>query len=115
MVFKMKIRNGFVSNSSATAYIIINKTDSDKTVLDLAKETIHLFEAFKVEYDWHKDMTEKEFLKSAENRDEIFKPGENITAFGDEDGDTVGQVYDYMLRSEGESDSFIWRFHEWLR
>ena len=113
------IRLGFVSNSSSTAFTITNKTDKMLTLLDFAQETVHLVEEFNGEYGYSEN--EKNFLQSARDRvkngDETayIKPGKNEMGFGDEDGDLLGKVYDYMLRDGGSSKRFDWRFLEYWR
>ena len=115
----MKIRNGFVSNSSSTAFIITNISNEQKTLVDFVKETPKLIKQFREEYDWYQDnpeFTQENLIKSAEINNENFPPGEGkYCIFGDEDGSMIGRVYDYILRDGGESESFRWRFKEYLR
>jgi len=115
----MKIRKGFVSNSSSTSFTITNLTDKEKTLVDFVKETPHLIEDFKKEYDWHKDdkdFCQEKLLISAKENNIIFKPNESkCCIFGDEDGTLVGHVYDYMLRDITGSKSFNVAFDEFLR
>ena len=32
--------------------------------------------------------------------------------FGDEDGSLIGEVFDYILRDGGESESFKWKYYK---
>jgi hypothetical protein len=115
----MKRREGFVTNSSSTSYIITNTSKEPKTLSDFVRENPHLIVQFVEEYDYHKGdprYTQEELLKSAEENDRVFEPGEKRECqFGDEDGTLIGQVFDYILRDGGKSKSFKWRYHESLR
>ena len=112
----MKIKIDFVTNSSSTAYMIYNTSNEPRTLVDFAVENIHLLDAFKDEYDWNKDEPRFEvgpFLESASRVNIEFLPGVGQECvFGDEDGTSIGYVYDYMLREGGRSKNFSWRFHE---
>jgi hypothetical protein len=114
----MKLRNGFVSNSSSTSFIITNKTNNDLTLVDFVKENPQLIEEFVDDYDWYKEdngYNQDELIKSAENRDTLIKSGEQLMIFGDEDGDLIGHVFDYVLCDGGDSENFKWKFKEHLR
>ena len=113
----MRLRNGFVSNSSSCAFIITNLTDKPLRLVEFTKETPELVVKFIERYSWHEEdeYNQETMVASAKQRDEVLKPGENYVVFGDEDGTLVGQVYDYILRDGGSSKRFTWRFEEWLR
>lgn len=110
----MKGRLGFVSNSSSTSFIIINNTNKQKTLVDFVKENPHLVEQYNSQYGG--TFTLDELISDAENLDEIFSPNcERTLVFGDEDGTSIGCVYDYILRDGGRSASFKWHFDEYFR
>ena len=110
----MKVRNGFVSNSSSTSFMIKNISDRKKTLVDFVEENPDLVEQFNSEYD--DNYTQEEMLESAEGENYIWDPGEsNVCIFGDEQGTVLGRVLDYILRDGGKSESFVWEFHEWHR
>ena len=115
----MKIRNGFVSNSSSTAFIITNDSREVKTLVDFVTENPQLIEKFKEQYGWDKDddrFSQGNLIVSAEENNIEFPPGENkYCVFGDEQDTLIGQVFDYILRDGGNSESFGWRFCEYLR
>jgi hypothetical protein len=115
----MKTRNGFISNSSSTSFYITNKSDHPISLVEFAIENSYLLESFLDEFDWYKGepkFTQEKMITSAINRNIKFKPGQRRTCvFGDEQGDTIGHVYDYALRAGGESENFKWEFKEYNR
>ena len=111
----MKIRHGFVSNSSSCSFTIKNQTGDTKTMEDFALETGHLVQEFNEQYDWNQH-TLGEFMSSVDTYEIEWKPGESkVVIFGDEDGTVMGKVYDYMLRESDYSKSFSWYLKEMLR
>jgi hypothetical protein len=110
-----KFRNGFVSNSSSSSFIITNTSDKPLDLLDFAEENLWLVDEFNGEYDWN-NYNKKDVLKSAYENNETFKPNvPKICIFGNEDGTLIGQIYDYILRDGGSSENWRWRFNESLR
>lgn len=115
----MKVKADFITNSSSTAFYILNKTNEVKTLVDFVKENPELIEDFIREYGWYKNdstYTQENLLKSAEENNCKFDAKRSTEViFGDEDGTLIGHVFDYILRYGGESKSFKWRFKEYLR
>ena len=113
----MRIRHGFISNSSSTSFVITNTSDLAKDLVDFVSENPHLIEDFKKQYSWHDSgFCQENMIKSASAENIKFLPHETKECiFGDEDGTLIGQVFDYILREGGRSQSFTWRFKEFLR
>ena len=127
----MKTRSGFVSNSSATSFIIENKTDEILPLEEFIKENSHLIDQFEKEYFpivggvLTKSHT-GEGIKLNSRSDVVTQmcrdaagttldPGTQSMTFGDEDCTLLGEIYDYILRNGGESARFKWHFDHYER
>jgi hypothetical protein len=126
----MKTRNSLVSNSSSCSFIIHNNSKKTLTVVDFVKENPQIVEKFKNTYSGYENdplFNQEEMIKSAERRlnDQsnsrakilyTIKPGGRAYwTFGDDHGDVIGHVFDYMLRDGGRSENFFWEFAEMNR
>lgn len=117
----MKIRFGFVTNSSSTNFTIVNKSNKKKTLVDFVKENPQLIEMYKDQYVYNKerdgdDYTQKRLLQSASKHNITFQPNsKDLCGFGDSDGTFIGRIFDYILRDGGQSESFTWKFHSYNR
>lgn len=111
----MKVREGFVSNSSSTSFLITNTSDVKRTLVEFVKENPQLIEKYCEEYGWE-DISQYSLLFSASENDKIWEPGEiKNCIFGDEQDTLIGRVFDYILREGGKSENFSWHFNEWHR
>lgn len=122
----MKIRIGFVSNSSSTSFVITNKTNDTLTLEMFVKETRYLFNEFYKEFKCFDELLNEEIdqqikdsiIARNKNKKDIFSippKTSKIAIFGDEDNDIIGRVYDYMLRNGGETKNVSWMFNEYYR
>nr|MDO8115106.1 hypothetical protein [Candidatus Sigynarchaeota archaeon] len=111
----MKEREGFVSNSSSTLFVITNKTDHVVDLVLFVEENPRLVVQFNQIYDGN--YRNADLVEEAKNKNITWEPNERKTCeFGDHAGpysDTsIGEVYDTILRHGGESRSFKWKFLE---
>ena len=110
-VGSMKIRSGFVSNSSSSSFHITNKTDEVKTLVDFVRENIWMLKSYLNHYGafGFKSLTEEEFVTGAIDFADM-EPGKTATySFSNE----VGNPTETVLRTEldgevHESPSFKW-------
>ena len=110
----MKIRIGFVSNSSSSSFIIVNKSNEDLTLTDFVRENPQLIVEWNSYYGY--DNTQEELLESAERNNLKFKANSKEKyIFGDEDGTLIGRIFDYILRNGGDSENFNWYFDRYYR
>ena len=108
----LKIRSGFVANSSSSSFIIHNHGEDISLAEFVVLAKHEILESMEF-YEWEHHFDE--VIESAAQRREVIESGEHEYAFGDEDGDLVGAILDYALRDGGDVGRVAWRFSESLR
>ena len=112
----MKIRTGFVSNSSSTSFLITNHSNTRRTLVEFINENPQFIKEYIEDYGHYGKPSQLKLLYSAKERDVEFASGETKQCiFGDEQGTLIGNVLDYMLRGGGRSKNFSWEVDEYLR
>jgi hypothetical protein len=106
----MKYRNGFISNSSSTSFIITNNTRHILSLEDFVKENAYLVDGFNV--DCLSPILMDDMLECEEIRYINLDPGNNEILFSDEGVNAVHDCYNVMLRVPGKSKRFSWKINK---
>jgi len=116
-VFNLIVRIGFVSNSSTSSFIIVNKTKEQLHIRDFLKENKEHIKKVLKEWDFY-DIGFKGLDEYFMN-DEFFnlKPGDTELEFSDDDSSGLDEKIDclmhHALERPLESESFKSRLEKW--
>lgn len=109
----MKVRLGFVSNSSSSSYVINNKTDKDLSLADLIRENSHLAQECDRYSPKGAKWTLETLIQSAKESGIVLKPGSNLISFSDADEyNAIEIIGDYEMREGGDSERFSWSIQD---
>ena len=122
----MKIRVGFVSNSSSCSFIVTNKTNQDLDYSELVRDLKDVIDEYLKIYSWGEpkylsDKGHETLIQNAQKHTfkYTFHANCQITVqFGDNAGKfqgIVGSAVDYIIRDKDfESDRFHIKFEEMM-
>lgn len=113
----MKLRTGFVSNSSSCSFVIKNLSDSPKTLEDFVRENPFLLQDYE-EWNYGKKCSLDQFLEHLEMYKQFPNTDQKIFSFYPheekevefDDHDFVERMFHYALESGGSSVNFEWWF-----
>jgi hypothetical protein len=104
----MKLRNGFVSNSSSSCFLVSNLWNDTQTLAAFIRENTQLVDQYNMEHKGTRHYTHKEVVECAEAEHLDFGPAEDkVVAFG-EQYNALGDVCRWM--TDGRSPNWKWQF-----
>lgn len=112
----MKVRSGFVANSSSTYFIIVNKTKQPLTLAEFVRDTVDIvmreysIEELKgEEIPFNNELLDHEYiLGTVDNESTLLWSGENEVGFHDW-VQGFGFLYREYMPEHGETKCFKWR------
>ncbi len=109
----MKQRQGFVSNSSSSSFILTNLLEGNKVLLDFVRDNPELLEGYAK--DCFNDYTQRDIELDAAKYVTIFPPGEEVRCyFSNEVDSKAEEMLRHMLEIGGNKEINGWRWEfEW--
>jgi hypothetical protein len=104
----MKIRDGFVSNSSSSSFCVENKTNQDKRLSDFIRENENLIAHFNHSFrETHEPVTLQDMLDSIDEDTKI-PANQSVGLEFESYAQTYGMVLRFSLAASGNTESFEW-------